>query len=158
MTRKTWKGSCSDVPESLDPQVPLARLNRALDDMHDLRNSLQLSGGREWYHDDFVDAGAVPLENSFSDVQRYGPASRRLRYDVRLWSTVDARKRPLPQIAEGFRKMAQFLEAQAACVDQIEVAHKRHEAVEAQRRQSRRATRAAQHTAATVAGSKVGAA
>jgi hypothetical protein len=121
---RTWRGPWKAAPDSLRSRVPYGPKDRALDGMHDLRNDLQIGAGRDWYHDDFSDCGApVPLEDSFSDVQAYGPASNRLRYDVRLWATVDARKRPLPQIAEGFRKMAQFLEAQAARVEEIERRH-----------------------------------
>jgi hypothetical protein len=58
-----------------------------------------------------------PAENSFSETQMFCGRDERVRFDVHLWATADMREPIFAQVAQQLRKMAAFINREAAIVE-----------------------------------------
>lgn len=92
---------------------------RAGDEMCEVYNTIGGNAASDHWFDEHIPSLRRPLENSFSPRQRFDPDDERVRFDVHLWATVDGRRCVFPQVAAQLRKMARFLDQQAALLDKL---------------------------------------
>jgi hypothetical protein len=93
--------------------------DRAGGQMNNIYNEIGNAGVDDHWFLERIAALPFPVENSFSPNQRFHKSDGRVRFDVHLWATVDARRSAYPQVAAQLRKMARFIEKQAAIVDKL---------------------------------------
>jgi hypothetical protein len=101
-----------------------AQLDRAADQLCNVYNVIGNNSVCDHWFDEHIPRGN-PVVNSFSKRQEVHDHDGRLKFSVSLWATVDCRRPTYPQIVRELRKMARFLETQAAAVERELVKRKR---------------------------------
>jgi hypothetical protein len=120
MSRLTYQGSWDDASRWLYQRFAVRDWNAAIDQLNECWGD-RASLAHEWFRPLEAMHYPQPLDDSFSDRQTYRrPTSREansMRFQINLWAAVDIRRDVHPQVADGLRRMAQFLIEQAAEVD-----------------------------------------